>query len=116
MFKGWLAGIGAPPPLGPRLWLTLAAGAGGAANLIFLREIWPHTPAAKAMLVPGTCATGLLLLPQLLWWAWRWLRAYAGPAWLRVLAMAVYLGGTCLALGIWLLLAGSLVAMLLLKS
>ncbi|MGI4872745.1 MAG: hypothetical protein ACRYFX_16415 [Janthinobacterium lividum] len=47
---------------------------------------------------------GLALLPQLMWWVWRRLRAYTGPGWMRLLATAAYLAGACVALVVWLAL------------
>jgi hypothetical protein len=89
-------------PLGLRLWLTLGGLAVGALNLVFLAEIWPHTPAAAVALLVLLWLLVLALLPQAAWWAWRWLRAYAGPGWVRVLATAVLLSGTCVVLVGWL--------------
>jgi hypothetical protein len=39
------------PPLGTHLGLTLASLGIGALSLIFLTELWPHTPAAHTWLV-----------------------------------------------------------------
>jgi hypothetical protein len=85
----------------------------GALNLTYLAEIWPHTPAAKTAFLALEWLLLLVVLPQGLWWAWRWLRAYAGPGWLQVLATAVFLSGICLAVALWLvLLMGGIGAML----
>jgi hypothetical protein len=96
------AGLLPSPPLGLRLWLTLGGLAVGALNLVFLAEIWPHTPAAAVALLVLLWLLVLALLPQAAWWAWRWLRAYAGPGWVRVLATAVFLSGACVVLVGWL--------------
>ncbi len=93
MRKLLLAGLWPLPPLGLRLWLTLAGLAVGVLNLVFLAEIWPHTPAAATTLLVLLWLLVLALLPQATAWAWRWLRAYAGPGWVRVLATAAFLGG-----------------------
>ena len=108
MRKLLVAGLCPLPALGPRLWLTLAGLAVGGLNLAYLAEIWPHTPAAKSVLLTAEWALLLALPPRALWWAWRGLRAYTGPAWLRRLATAVFLGGACLVLAGWcvLLLGG----------
>ena len=101
MRKLLFAGLLPPPPLGIRLRLTLLGLAIGALNLACLAEIWPHTPAAKTVFLAFEWLLLLAVLPQGLWWAWRWLRAYAGPGWLRVLATAVFLSGACVVLAVW---------------
>jgi hypothetical protein len=107
MLRRLAAGIAPPPAFGPRLWLTLATGVVGGLNLVFYSEIWPHTPAARPLLSALLWLVVLALPPQLLWWVWRWLRAYTGPGWLRLLATAVFLSGACLVLAGWLaVLAG----------
>lgn len=97
-----LVGLWPPPAPGTRLGLTLAGLAIGALNLAFLAEIWPHTPAARPRLLALEWLLVLALVPQALWWAWRWRRAYAGPGWLRVLATAVFLSGAGATLFLWL--------------
>jgi hypothetical protein len=96
------AGLWPLPPLGLRLGLTLAGLVVGALNLVFLAEIWPHTPAAAVALLVLLWLLLLALLPQAAWWAWRWLRAYVGPSWVRVLATAAFLGGASVVLLGWL--------------
>jgi hypothetical protein len=113
MRKQLVAGLFPPPPLGTRLWLTLLGLAFGALNLAYLAEIWPHTAVAKTALLALEWLLLLAVLPQVLLWAWRWLRAYAGPVWLQVLATAVFLSGFCLAVVLWLaILTGGIGAML----
>ncbi len=113
MRKLLFAGLFPPPGLGIGLWLTLLSLLIGALNLVFLAEIWPGTPAAKSVLLTLEWLLLLALLPQVLWWVWRWLRAYTGPGWLRVLATAVFLSGACVALALWLaVLMGGVGAML----
>jgi hypothetical protein len=94
------AGLWPLPPLGLRL--TLAGLALGVLNLVFLAEVWPHTPVAATTLLVLLWLLLLALLPQGTWWAWRWLRAYAGPGWVRVLATAACLGGAGVVLLGWL--------------
>lgn len=98
MRKLLFAGLFPLPALGIALWLTLLGLLIGALNLAFFTEIWPGTPTAKSTLL---ALEWLLLLPQVLGWAWRWLRAYTGPGWLRVLATAVFLSGACVVLALW---------------
>jgi hypothetical protein len=102
MRKPLFAGLFPPPPLGIRLWLTVLGLAVGGLNLAYLTEIWLHTPAAKTTLLAFEWLLLLAVLPQGLWWAWRWLRAYTGPGWLQVLATAMFLSGACVALALWL--------------
>ncbi len=90
------------PPLGLRLWLTLAGLVLGMLNLFFLAEIWPHTPAAATTLLVLLWLLLLALLPQATAWAWRWLRAYAEPGWVRMLATAAFLSGAGVVLMGWL--------------
>ncbi|RZK61622.1 MAG: hypothetical protein EOO59_04600 [Hymenobacter sp.] len=104
MRKLFLANLLPLPALGPRLWLTLAGLAIGGLNLVYLTEIWPHTPAAQSLLLKIEWLLLLALPPQVLWWAWRGLRASTGPGWLRGLATAVFLGGACLVLAGWVVL------------
>jgi hypothetical protein len=113
MRRQLVAGLFPPPPLGIRLGLTLLGLAFGTLNLAYLAEIWPHTAAAKTAFLALEWLLLLAVLPQGLWWAWRWLRAYAGPVWLQVLATAVFLSGVCLAIALWLaVLTGGICAML----
>jgi hypothetical protein len=113
MRKQLVAGLFPPPPLGIRLGLTLLGLAFSTFNLTYLAEIWPHTAAAKTAFLVLEWLLLLAVLPQGLWWAWRWLRAYAGPVWLQVLATAVLLSGVCLAVALWLaILMGGIGAML----
>jgi hypothetical protein len=90
------------PPVGTRLGLTLASLAIGALNLAFLAELWPHTPAARVWLLVLEWLLLLALPPQFIRWAWRWLRAYAGPAWVWLLAVVGFLGVACLGIAVWL--------------
>jgi hypothetical protein len=90
------------PPLGARLGLTLTSLAIGVLNLVFLTELWPHTPAARVWLLALEWLLLLTLPPQFIGWAWRWLRAYAGPAWAWLLAAVSFLGVTCLGIAAWL--------------
>lgn len=99
-----VAGLFPPPPLGVRLWLMLLGLAIGGLNLAYLAEIWPHTPAAKPAFLVLEWLLLLAFLPQGLWWAWCWRRAYAGPGWLQVLITAVCLSGVCLVVALWLAL------------
>ena len=99
------------PPLGPGLWLTLASLPVALLNLLYLAEIWPHTPGAKFALSFIIWLLLLALPLQLVGWGWRWLRACHRQDWVQVLATAGYLGAASLALGAWLLvLAGGPVA------
>ena len=108
-----VAGLFPPPPLGIRLRLKLLGLAIGALNLAYLAEIWPHTSTAKTAFLALEWLFLLAVLPQGMWWAWCWLRAYAGPVWLQVLATAVFLSGVCLAVALWLaVLVGGIGAML----
>ena len=102
MHKLLFAGLWPLPLLGLRLWLTLVGLAVGVLNLVFLAEIWPHTPAAAVALLVLLWLLLLALLPQATVWAWRWLRAYAGLGWVRVLATAAFLGGASVVLVGWL--------------
>lgn len=88
-----LAGFLPSPPLGLRLWLTLVGLVVGILNLVLLAELWPHTPAAAVVVLVLVWLLMLALLPQAAEWAWRWLRTYAGPRWVRVLATALFLSG-----------------------
>lgn len=101
MRKQLSAGLFPLPALGIGLWLTLLGLVIGALNLAFLPEIWPGTPAAKSVLLTLEWLLLLALPPQGLWWAWRWLRAYSGPGWLRMLARAVFWVGACVVLAAW---------------
>jgi hypothetical protein len=113
MRKQLVAGLFPLPPLGIRLWLTLLGLALGALNLAYLTEIWPHTSAAKTALLALEWLLLLAVLPQGLWWAWRWLRAYVGPVWLQVLSTAIFLSGACAVLALWLaILMGGIGAIL----
>lgn len=92
------------PPLGRCLWLTLGSLGFGALNLRFFAELWPHTPVARLWLL-GLVWLLLLTLPlQLVGWAWRWLRAYAGPGWVWLLASVGFLGVACLGVLAWAML------------
>jgi len=106
MRKLLFAGLFPLPALGLGLWLTLLGLLIGALNLAFFTEIWPGTPAAKSALLTLEWLLLLALLPQALWWVWRWLRAYTGPGWLRVLATAVFLSGACVVLALWFAVLG----------
>ena len=104
MFNRLLTGLFPLPPLGRRLVFTLLATAAVGLNLLCLPELWPHTPNACRVLAVALWLLGLALVPQLMWWVWRWLRAYTGPGWVRLLATAAYLAGACVALVGWLAL------------
>jgi hypothetical protein len=93
-----------PPPLGTRLWLTVAGLVGGITNLVLLREIWPHTPAAASVLAVLVWLLMLALLPQLLVWGRRWMWDYIGPAWVRLLLSVCYGAAAFVAIGAWVLL------------
>ncbi|MGI4863631.1 MAG: hypothetical protein ACRYFZ_06875 [Janthinobacterium lividum] len=113
MRKLLFAGLFPLPALGIGLWLTLLGLLIGALNLAFLAEIWPGTPTAKSTLLTLEWLLLLSLMPQAIWWAWRWLRACTGPGWLRMLATAVFLSGACVALALWFaILLGGVGAML----
>ena len=99
-----LAGVPGPPAPGGWLLGTAAGLALVALNLAFERELWPHTPTVRQTLPVAASVLALALLPQALWWGWRWLRAYAGPWWLRWLATCAYLAATTVAAMLWLLL------------
>ena len=72
------------PPLGIRLWLTLLGLAFSMLNLTYLAEIWPHTATAKTAFLALAWLLLLALLPQGLWWAWRWLRLATGAGYGRI--------------------------------
>ena len=92
------------PPLGRRLWLTLASLAFGVLNLAFVAELWPHTPGARPWLLGLEWLLLLTLPPQCVGWARRWLRAYAGPGWVRLLATLGFVTVACLGLVVWFVL------------
>jgi hypothetical protein len=47
----------------------------------------------------------LLTLPlQFIGWAWRWLRAYAGPGWMWLVAALGFVAVACLGVAAWFLL------------
>jgi hypothetical protein len=96
------------PPLGMRLGLTLASLALGALNLVFLTELWPHTPAAKTWLLALEWLALLTLPPQFIGWARRWVRAYTATGWRWLLALVGFWSVACLGVISWvvLLLAG----------
>lgn len=98
-----LGGTPAPPPLGRALWATLGVLAFGALNLALQAELWPHTPTAGPVWQMTTGLAGLLALPQLLWWAWRWLQDYAGPTWLRQLLTLGLLGVAVPTMLLWII-------------
>ena len=75
-----------------------------ALNLAFRHEIWPGTPRAETVLGMGLRLCTLLLLPQLAWCGWRWVRAWRLPRVLRGLASAAYLAGAGIMGGLWLAL------------
>ena len=92
-----------PWPVVPaRLWLA-GAGAGLAVlNLIFERELWPGHPQAGRW---GWAALALLLQAgggQVLVVLWRWLAAYIGPDWKRLVLRGL-LWLACLGIAILLL-------------
>jgi len=111
-----LAGMWPLPPLGTRLWLTIGGLAIIGLNLVYSAEIWPHTRHAERVLMLLAWLLLLAVVPQALWWAWGWLRAYTGPAWLRLLAKALFMIGVCIAAAVWVvmlvLLAGGVIMML----
>lgn len=102
MRKLLLAGFSQLPPIGTRLGLTLASLVIGALNLVFLTELWPHTPAAHTWVLALEWLLLLTLPPQFIGWAWRWLRAYTGPGWVRLLAGVGFVGGAGLGIVAWL--------------
>lgn len=104
MRKLLFAGLFPLPPVGTRLWLTMGGSLIVGLNLAYKAEIWPHTLYAERVLLLLAWLLLLALLPQALWWAWGWLRAYTGPAWVRLLAKAVFMSGVCVAAVIWLVL------------
>ena len=89
------------PPLGRRLWLTLASLAFGGLNLAFFAELWPHTPGARSWLLGLEWLLLLALPPQFIGWARRWLRAYAGPGWVWLLAAFGFVAVVSLGLAAW---------------
>ncbi len=78
LLPGW-------PRVPPRLWLTAGLGALAAMNLLFIREIWPHTPSANLVfrlfglfaMLAGCC--------QLVFLLQAWTKSYAGPWWAQLL-------------------------------
>lgn len=104
MRKLLFAGLFPPPPLGTRLWLTIGGLVIVGLNLIYEAEIWPHTRHAEQVLLLVAWLLLLAVVPQALWWAWGWLRAYTGPLWVRLLAKAVFMSGVCVVAAGWLLL------------
>ena len=97
------SGLLPPPPLGNRLAFTLMVGVILTLNLLLRVELWPHTPAAGPVLEALEALLVLALLPQLMRWGLRWVRAYTGPAWLRLLATTVYMSMACVGAVCWLL-------------
>lgn len=89
------------PLLGRRLWLTLASLAFGGLNLVFFAELWPHTPGARSWLLGLEWLLLLTLPPQFIGWARRWLRGYAGPSWVRLLAALGFVAVVFLGLAAW---------------
>lgn len=106
MRAGLLGGIPAPPPPGRLLWATLGLLAFTGLNLVFQTELWPHTPAAAHDLGLAASLAGLLALPQLLRWAWHWLRTWAGPWWLALPLKIAFVAALLPAAVVWLLGAG----------
>ena len=94
---------GVPGPPAPGRWLVATAGLLGLVllNLAWEHELWSTTPAMRRLLPGALLRLLLALLPQVAWWEWRWLRAYAGPWWLRWLATCAYLGATAVAGLLW---------------
>lgn len=100
------------PVLPRRLWLTLGGFVLCTGNLLFKKELWPHTPAAESYLLVGAWLALVCALPQLLWVGWRWLLAWQGPALVRCLATAIFLAGASLGGILWLILAATGLGML----
>ena len=99
-----VASLAQTPPLGRCLSLTLGILGFGALNLLFFAELWPHTPVAKRWLM-GLVWLLLLTLPlQFIGWAWRWLRAYAGPGWMWLVAALGFVAVAWLGVAAWFLL------------
>lgn len=94
-FSGW-------PQVSAQLWATLSLGMLAGVNLIFKAEVWPHTPLAGAFWTRTLWVALVLAGPQLWLCGWRWLRGYQGPGGLRLALTAGYLGGSVLALLLWL--------------
>jgi hypothetical protein len=99
-----VASLSQLPPLGRRLWLTLVSLVFGVLNLAFFAELWPHTPGAKPWLLGLEWLLLLTLPPQFMGWARRWLRAYAGPGWVWLLAAVGFVAVAFLGLAAWALL------------
>jgi hypothetical protein len=90
-------------PQVPRLlWLTLGGLLFCLTNLLFAKELWPHVSRANEFFSLGIWLLFIVLWPQLLGVAWRWLRSWQGPALLRWLATAVFLAGACVSGMVWL--------------
>ena len=108
MLRYVLGGVPRLPAPGGWLLGTVAGLALVGLNLTWEHEIWPTTPGMHKLLPGVFLGLVLALLPQLAWWGWRWLRAYAGPQWLRWLATCAYLAATTVAALLWMLaLAGA---------
>ena len=104
MRKLLFAGLFPPPSLGTRLWLTIGCLAVVGLNLVYKAEIWSYTPHAEQVLMMLEWLLLLAVVPQVLWWAWNWLRAYSGPGWVQLIAKAVFMSGVCVVAAIWLIL------------
>lgn len=78
LLPGW-------PVVPPRLWLTAGLWALAVVNLIFLEEVWPHTPSAKDFLFLVLLGTVLAGCCQLVMVLHAWLVDYMGPWWAKVL-------------------------------
>lgn len=102
--RSYLGKFSSWPRVSVWLWGTLLLGAVAGLNLIFKAEIWPHTPLAGAFWTRALWLALVLAGPQAGLWGWHWLRRYQGPGLLRVVLTAFYLGGSLLAMLLWLLL------------
>lgn len=86
LLPGW-------PRVPPRLWLTAGLGALAGMNLLFIREIWPHTPSAGLVFRLFTLAAMLAGFCQLVLLLQAWTKAYAGPWWAKLLFRTVVFPG-----------------------
>lgn len=78
LLPGW-------PPVPPRLWLTAGLLALGVVKLVFLDEIWPHTPGAGPVMEWMMLAAVLAGCCQLVVLLHGWVVGYTGPWWAKLL-------------------------------